>query len=284
MKTITETFPNGIDDIQRYVPDIPSSMYFDGLTASFTNAYLRIANVIGDTFLDACIDHSEDLLKNLTLGALANYTMFEQSPFLHKGKNDLYRYQFIEIQDKYISNAWSFLDALIKALDASTVADWKEGDCYKNRQNLVFKSQNDFNNYYAINNSAYFFSKIVFLIREESNKFIPKRITLVKLEEKASLAEKLKFYIAYRVMSRAVMQFEVSELTKSLRHDINHEFTKYGNLGDGDNKTKLSKYLSGVADDYSAQLEIEFSKLAGTFANGDIENPNREDKKYYFMR
>ncbi|MDR1198689.1 MAG: hypothetical protein LBK94_06710 [Prevotellaceae bacterium] len=280
MKNIEQTFPTGINILQKYAPDVPSSMALESLTAAFQNAYLRVANVIGETFLDAAIDSAD--LQQYAQGALANYTVYEQSPFIFKGRDKNYRYQEIEMKDKYISNAWSFINALIGAFDRQDSQEWKTGECYASRQNLVFSNQNDFDNYYAIDKSAYFFSKIVFLIREESLKFIPKRITITDLSTKTGLREALKYLIAYRVIARAVMQFEVSELPKSLRHDINHEYTKYANAGDY--KQRLFDYLNDKTNDYLDNVEIEFQKAHKTFAEGDINNPNSESKKYYFMR
>jgi hypothetical protein len=255
-------------------------MALESLTAAFQNAYLRVANVIGETFLDAAIDSAD--LKQYAQGALANYTIYEQSPFIFKGRDKNYRYQEIEMKDKYISKAWSFINAMIGAFDKQNSTEWTSGECYTSRQNLVFANQNDFDNYYAIDKSAYFFSKIVFLIREESLKFIPKRITIEDLGIKTSLCVALKYLIAYRVIARAVMQFEVSELPKSLRHDINHEYTKYVNIGDY--KQILFDYLNSKTSEYLDVVEIEFQKMHKTFAEGDINNPNSESKKYYFMR
>jgi hypothetical protein len=279
MKTINETFPSGIEDIQRYAPDVPSSIYLESLTASYNNAYLRVANVTGDTLLDNCL--KDETYQALARGALANYTIYEQAPFLFKGRDTHYRYQYEEFKEKYITNAWSFINALINALDVSNSEEWRKSDCYLSRQGLLFKNQNDFDKYYAIDKSAYFFSKIVFLIREESLKYIPKRITIVILTEKTSLADKLKYRVAYRVMARAVMQFDISELPKSIRNDINHEFTKYPA---GENKKQLFDYLSGTAENYGDELEIELQKALKPITENSIDNPNSETKKYYFMR
>jgi hypothetical protein len=281
MKTIEETFPSGIDIVQRYAPDVPSSMNLASMTASFQNAYLRIANVIGESFLDECISAAGPQ-QNLARGALANYMLFEQSPFLFKGRDKAYRYQEVEIKEKYITNAWSFINTVINMLDDSENENWKNSECYKSRQNIVFRDQNDFDKYYAIDKSAYFFSKIVFLIREESLKYTPSRITIENLSGKQRLSGALKYCIAYRVIARALMQFEISELPMSLRRDINHEYTKYANAGDY--KKQLFDYLSGKAGDYADALEIELQKANNTFATGDINNPNSETKKYYFMR
>ncbi|MDR1629925.1 MAG: hypothetical protein LBS36_06905, partial [Oscillospiraceae bacterium] len=117
---------------------------------------------------------------------------------------------------------------------------------------------------------------------EESLKYIPKRITLEKLNEKPNLADKLKYRLAYRVMARAVMQFDISELPKSIRNDINHEFTKYSSAGE--NKKQLFDYLSGTADGYGDELEIELQKTLNPIIGDSIDNPNTETKKYYFMR
>jgi hypothetical protein len=280
MKTINEAFPAGIEDIQRYAPDVPSSIYLELLTASYSNAFLRVANVIGETFLDSSL--AAESFKNMAQSALANYTIYEQAPFLFKGRDSLYRYQYEELKEKYITNAWSFINALINALDKEGSEDWKNSDCYLSRQNLLFQNQNDFDKYYAIDKSAYFFSKIVFLIREESLKYIPKRITFEKLTEKSSLADKLKYRVAYRVMARAVMQFEISELPKSIRNDVNHEFTKYPNAGE--NKKQLFDYLSDAAAGYGDELEIELQKALKPITGDSIDNPNTENKKYYFMR
>jgi hypothetical protein len=280
MKTINEAFPTGIDDIQRYAPDVSSSINIESLTASYTNAFLRVANVIGETFLDSSL--ATEAFINMAQGALANYTIYEQSPFLFKGRDNLYRYQYEELKEKYITNAWSFINALINALDAEGSENWQNSDCYRSRQNLLFQNQNDFDKYYAIDKSAYFFSKIVFLIREESLKYIPKRIIIDRLDEKPSLADKLKYRVAYRVMARAVMQFEISELPKSIRNDINHEFTKYPNAGE--NKKQLFDCLSGAADSYGDELEIELQKALKPITENSINNLNTENKKYYFMR
>ncbi|MDR1629926.1 MAG: hypothetical protein LBS36_06910, partial [Oscillospiraceae bacterium] len=155
MKTINEAFPAGIEDIQRYAPDVSSNISLESLTASYSNAFLRIANVIGETFLDSSL--TTEAFKNMAQGALANYTIYEQAPFLFKGRDTLYRYQYEELKEKYITNAWSFINALINALDAGNSAEWTQSECYLSRQNLLFQNQNDFDKYYAIDKSAYFF-------------------------------------------------------------------------------------------------------------------------------
>lgn len=280
MKTIHDAFPEGIEDIQRYAPDVDAHLVLDSLTASYYNAYLRISNVIGSNFVDDCLN--DTALRLPAQGALANYTIYEQLPYLYKGRDVLYKYQYEELKNKYISNAWTFINALITALDNGTSYNWHASDCYLSRQNLLFSDQNEFDRYCAIDRSAYFFSKIVFLIRDESRRFIPKRISRERLVERPSLDEALKYYIAYRVMARAVVQFDVAELPAPVRMDINHEFTKYGNAGES--KKQLFDYLNEKASEYADAVETEFQKMHKTFAAGAIDNPNKESNKYYRTR
>lgn len=278
-------FFNDTDDLSRYAPGVDSSTDLATLQPSFLTSKQKIIEMITlDVWEKIAKDKPADLFPSL-LSAIANRVMYEHAIFLaiakNSGEQKLYKYQHEEIKDTYISNFWAAMNSILQYLDTyPDFADWKESKHYQQRQGLLIKSADDFDYYYAIDNSPYFYYKIQFLIRKiYLNEIKPRVKNLSLLDQYPNLADKVKRTLCYHVMAEAVMTFDLTELPRSIRYDFNHEYTKTNSTVQ--TREKLHDYFISQVQSWYKTIETELSLLKG--AEDIVVSQNKEDNNYYFI-
>jgi len=279
-------FFDNIDDFRSYVPGVDAALGFDSIYPSFLLTRSKIIDVVTKAVYDEILkpDTPADLLNRMK-SAIASYTMYKYKIFDAVSKNSsdqkLYKYQYEEIKDEYITMYWAAMDDLLSYLDSNTeFADWKDSAQYKERSKLPIKDAKEFNYYFAIDNSPYFFSKIQFLIRKiNDDQIIPRVGILSGITDNDKLVDKCKRALCHHVMAQAAMLFDITELPKSIRNDVAHEFTKGGSAVQV--REKLSSSLMVDVDKY--YLDIERAKAVSKGVITSVVNQNREDDKIYFM-
>lgn len=181
---------------------------------------------------------------------------------------------------------------------------WTESDNYIDSKNILFESHKDFNKYYGINNSAYFFVKVRYIltevIEEEVSPMLEEFDSLQKeLHQNEISATNIKLLkiikkaVAYRVMANAIMRFSYYELPRAIRFDLDNEHSVNAMI-----KSKRSDYLREKisrinhqeADKYFAKIdqfkEIEDIKENDTEYETDVETQSYdidEDSKHILM-
>lgn len=66
----------------------------------------------------------------------------------------------------HLESYYRGVDALIRYLDGSDIAEWKESETYKVRQSLIIRNGQEFNRYFPIENSERMYLLLVPFIRE----------------------------------------------------------------------------------------------------------------------
>lgn len=66
----------------------------------------------------------------------------------------------------HLESYYRGVDALIRFLDGSDIAEWKESETYKVRQSLIIRNGQEFNRYFPIENSERMYLLLVPFIRE----------------------------------------------------------------------------------------------------------------------
>jgi len=277
-------FFDSISELQQYAPGVEASLKLNTLLPSYLTTRQAIISVVTKDVWDALLAEKGNLdLLAIVRTALANRIMYEHQIFLATDKNNtdrkLYKYQYEELKDKYITLYWSAMDNLLGYLDAnSEYGGWKDSEGYKQRQLLLVKSAAEFNFYFGIDSSPYFFSKVQFLIRKTTDDHVKPRVgKLEDVKADSDFGKKVLRVLCYHVMAQAVQLFDLTELPKSIRNDITHEFSKSGSMMQV--REKLATTLMADVNHYYS--EIERLKAAGNGYTQHVVNHNQEGNSFY---
>lgn len=294
-------FFTGIQRFRELAPGVAADMTFEEMQSSASIAKKRIKDIVGalwDELLTYSLDGENDNAdKNEAIdylqGAFANLTMFHYLPFWIQTKKaegkDFYRYEVQAQQDAYISNLWIWMDSLLDLFQAKPDAfpKWKETETYKDREDLLIESADEFEKYYSINRSHYFFSKIIFIIKEAGDDCI-----YPKIKDKASLDlpgnEKLKKAVkkavVFYTIGHALQRLDFTELPESIRNNSRETSrTMRSGYSEAAAVKDLSTKLLLKFDKYIADLEFEIKKPepgSDYFIATDI---NKESDNSYYM-
>ena len=291
-------------DVRKFVKGIDAGVLIDSFDPPFRPAKMRLINLIGQETYDLLLAYyanpdPEDELKAAAVeyaqGALANilalaYFYFD-SGNRNNTDNNLYRYQEDKIIEQYIENAYSELSFLITILESDTTkfSDFAATDTYKNREKLYIKSANQFDQYYNIDKSAYFFYNATYLMVEvQSNAMFARIKGFPAMEESLSTNEDLIYAIgkaiAFETMSKACLRLDYTELPKGIRNDIIKEIdasvdrTKLMNV-----KEALSVRLHEEGKEYFRRIETEINKAKNSGTIIIPDDINNEDNKFYLQ-
>ncbi|MPL74350.1 hypothetical protein SDC9_20222 [bioreactor metagenome] len=286
----TIDFFDSTDDLRAFAPGVDGSLLLESLYPSFLHTKTKIINVISRKVYDAILDiypTPDSELQKVVFAlktAIANYTMYKYSIFDAVSKNGsekkLYKYQLEEIKEEYITLFWSSMDELLNYLDErKDFGGWDTTNQFKEREGLVIKDAVEFNSFFGIDYSSYFFTKILFLIKKLNQDEIVPRVGDIASITNQRLKDKCKRALCSHVMADAVMLFDITELPKSIRNDVAHEFTKGGTAVQV--REKLNAIL--MKDVLGYYSDIERAKIISSGVTENVVNNNRESDKIYFM-
>lgn len=289
MMKATDLYKN-LAEFQQYAEGFTADTSYEQLTPSIktvtheifsiitANVYLALngldlqGNKTGNT---KDVSEGLDLLKTaVACGTLYKYQIFSS---IKKNGSDasLYKYQHEEIKQHHLEAYWSAMDRLLDWLDENPdVGDWLNSKEYICRSMLPVKNASEFDFYYGIGKSSFFYRKVLFLIREIWQ-FDVRRL-VGGFTDNDKIMELAKHILCYKVMAKAVMQFDVTELPRSIKYDNNHEYSKESSM---QNRTTLFNQLT-------SQIEIwvkSVQTLKKTFTGSTLmsESDNAKNKKYY---
>ena len=286
-----------LNDFQEYTDGLTADTTYDQLKPSITTVvnatvlpmvtaqvYIALATATapedGDTEEEKAVKtaalEGKELLKTaVAAGAMLQYQIFAS---VKKNGSDgsLYKYQHEEIKDHYREALWGAMDQLLALLDENpSIGDFEKTNEYKERQELPVKNAREFDRYYGIGASSFFYHKVLFLIRQVWRSDVKPLLPTEPTEEMRELAREA---LCYKVVALAVMQFDVTELPRAIRWDNNHEFTK-----DSKPQERLTLYTQLIARFNSDAATLENLKRSASGATSVTMNQNREDNKYYGM-
>lgn len=285
-----------LDALNRYADGLLPDTTFEQLSPSIHTVTHDIRDLITRDVYDALCLADETQGTPLCEGleylktAVATGTLYRYSIFASIKRNgsdsSLYKYQYEEIKLHHVDSYWKAMDRLLNWLDKNAEAvTWKDAagntvsfsdtDLWQERQKLPVKSAEEFDYYYGIDKSSYFFSKIQFLIRSVWQLKIK---PVIRDSSDETVLDLAKRSLCYQVMAKAVMQFDVTELPRSMRYDFNHEYTKGSSM---QSREKLYAQLMSDVDAWSASIETILAADAG--ATAIQNNINREENKHYTM-
>lgn len=268
-----------IDDLSQYVQGFERSLTLEALAPSIMQAKAELKKSLRIDILDKLL--ADASISGTVKSAVANYAMYRYLIFWAASKNNsnqsLYKYQYEAMKEEYISIYWCAMDGIFSWLDEGGSQEWKGSPLYKQRNSLLIKSAVEFDQYFQINASEYFFSKVQFLMRKVMDDEINPRLKGIS-DPSEKLLEKAKRVLAYHTMAQAVMLFDVTELPRSIRTDVAHEFTKDGSLMQG--REKIRSSLMRDVEKYYSALETEVKSSKGMSIKV-AANLNEEGNNFY---
>lgn len=209
--------------------------------------------------------------------AVAAGTLYKYQIFLTVTKAgteaSLYKYQHEELKRNHLDIYWSALDALLEWLDENPeTGGFKDSSIYKDRQELPITCASEFDKYFQIDSSAYFFSRVQYIMRSIWGKQKKNVDT-----EGGQMMELAKTALCYRVMAKVVMTFDVAEWPRCIRYDFNHEYTKAADIQD---RRILANQFTGEAEDCETMID---QLLRAQNRGGFQQNHNLESEKHFTM-
>lgn len=283
----------GLEDFNRYADGLLPDTTYQQLGPSVRAVSLDIMDLItAEVYIALCgADSKESALHDgleLLKSAVATGTLYKYAIFATVKRNgsdsSLYKYQHEEIKQHHIDAYWKSMDRLLAWLDTHAFdVKWNDAEgrewtfldtgIYQERQLLPVRSAEEFDYYFGIDKSSFFFSKILYLIRTVWQMKIQPMIRGSKNPEVLDLAKRS---LCYQVMAKAVMQFDITELPRSIRYDFNHEYTKGTSM---QTREKLYAQLMAEVDGWTASIENMLTVSSGT--TGIQTNHNSEENKHY---
>lgn len=268
-----------IADFRKYCDGLQADTEYRQLLPSIRSTAAAISGIIGGRTMLAISELEEgneglEALKTaVATGTLYRYQIFDS---VKKNGSDasMYKYQHEEIKEHHISAHWLAMDALLSWLDNNPqTGGYDQSRTYKERQDLPVKNAEEFDYYYGIDRSAYFFSKIQFLIRQVWDRMKP---MIAGLDINEELQNLINRSLCYQVIALAVIRFDIAELPRSIRYDHNHEYTKGSSM---QNRDRLYGDLMSQVSAWNESIEnlVQIQKGATAIST----NINEEDNKFY---
>lgn len=292
-------FFNNIDDFRKYI-EIPASVSVVALAPSFRPAKKKVQDIIGaatyqqllnhfttppaeaDAKLDQAVEYTQAALANLT-----HITWFKtQASERNATEKKLYKYQEDQQLEINITNTWNELDSLLELLEGDTTLfpDFANTDAFKERESLLFKNAREFDKYFGIDQSAYFFMRSTYLQKEVIVDTLQKRgVEAAALAANTKLEYAVKKALAYEVMAQACRRFEYHELPASIRKDLSDEMRRrvYKSPQSTFIQDTLFQELHNKALDYLKDVEDLIAKAhSGTYT--EPEDVNLEENQFYY--
>lgn len=274
--TVKEIFPN-LGEFQKYSDGMVADTSIEQLMPSIRSCIRDINEYISKEVCAAILAGDEEEPIELLKSAIASGASYKYQIFASAKKNgseaSMYKYQHEEVKAHHLESYWASLDALLDWLDAHSESfDWSKTDTFSDREKLPVKNAHEFDKYFGIGNSSHFYFKVLYLIRQVWNGDIAPA-----LPEEASekILELAKQALCYKVMALAVIQFDITELPRSVRFDDSHEYSKSSQP-----QQRTSLYNQFISRYTSLMQSIDRAKASAAGVTG-LGTAQDEDQKYY---
>lgn len=289
-------------DLRVYLPMIEASKPITELEFAFRQPEGKMKELLGEATYDVIKAHyagdypdqsiKDNAVKYLQ-GALANmaYEIFHimdagernETKNIYRYQEDLQRGVFRDTANAEIGQLLVLLDS-----DVTTFSEWATTTLYTTRLQQLLKTHAEFGKYYYIDESAYFFSRLVFLMKEiTADKLTPLIGAYADLdpedETDGPIIEQAKKTLAYLTVAMALRRFDFAEIPKTIRNNVAESIRTVRTSGQEDQAVRR------VADEIEVKgmqylqilgLMIE-KKNTGTLA--EPEEINDEDNSFYLQ-
>ncbi|MGM9763353.1 MAG: hypothetical protein ACI3ZQ_04975 [Candidatus Cryptobacteroides sp.] len=288
------TIFNSLADFEQYANGLTANTTYEQLHQSIRTVTTDIIHLITAEAYIALRRTADDIEDPMHEGlqllktAVASGAMYRYAIWMSLKSNGtdaaMYKYQYEEVKLNHIEGYWKAMDLLLDWLDTNAkdvkwtdsegnIVTFADSGIYKERQALPLKSAEEFDFYFGIDKSSFFFAKVQYLIREIWQMQITSLIRGSKDETVLDMAKRL---LCYLVMAKVVMRFDVTEWPRNIRYDFNHEYTKGSDVQE---RSRLSNEFQKEANKLTESIEQLLAAEAG--ATAIQTNLNKEENKHY---
>ena len=274
--TAEQMFPD-LREFQKYSDGMIADTSIEQLMPSIRTSMSDVEGVVTEKVFDAVMALGDvapaDLLKTaVACGASYRYQIFATAK---KNGSDasMYKYQHEEMKAHHLEAHWAAMDRLLDWLDAnSETGGWSSTAEYRQRQDLPVRSASEFDFYFGIGKSAFFFHKVQYIVRQT---WFQEILPALPASPSDRMMELAKQALCYKVMAQAVMQFDVTELPRAIRFDDSHEYSK---ATSPQQRTTLYNQLTARFTALMSSVERLKAVGNGKSSFGDDQS---EDQKFY---
>jgi len=281
-------------EIRNYVPVIEAAKQMDELEFAFREPEAKMKNLLGEDTYNEIKAHYQasgsgepkDSAVKYLQGALANlaavvfYVM--DAADRNREEQKVFRYQEDQQKAIFLDNASAELGQLLTLLDANTdtFTNWADTDLYTTRQAQIITSHREFGKYYFIDGSAYFFSRLVLLMKEiTGDKILPIVGDYSALDSvtDAAIIDQVKKTLAYLTMAMALRRFDFIELPKTIRNNAAETVRTVRSGGqEGEAVRKVADELEMKGIQYLQVLQLKIEKKS----TGTLDEPDEINDEY----
>lgn len=274
------------DDLRSFAPGVEASIDEASIRSYLHSAHKTIASIVGvDVFNEIAAGKIEELQNHLKTAVsnrlMYDYKVFETVAKRQVQKQDTYKYELEAMQQTYLALSYDALDSLFAELTTTPcpIESWESSATCKALKTLFIPTTDEFNSYYGIDGSDYFFFATIFLQRSVVDKHL-RGLALDKLE--AAELRRAKSIAATLTVAYALRQFDITMLPKSLRNSASDGASRSA-ATEQEAMYKLSDYLFLSAEKDLQQLVFDLNTSDVPDNALPTENLNRQDSKFYFI-
>lgn len=247
-------------------------------------AHKTVASVVGVDIFNTVADQTASEAKKYLQSAVANrlmydYIVFETIQKRQVQKLDTYKYELESMQSTYLGYYFDALDSLIRELNESPIPGWDESPACKTRDLLLVKTTEEFNSFYGIDGSDFFFFSTIFLQQKVMDAHIS-GIDIAELD--AAKLRRVKRVTAVFTVAYALRQFDFSMLPKTIRNSTADGAFRHGS-SEQNAMYDLSEYLFGQAESELAQILFELNAPEPGSDIPSTNNLNDPKNKFFLM-
>jgi len=179
----------------------------------------------------------------------------------------IYKYQQDELKDKFISDAWFWLNELIGLLNDNLTAflDWPTSE-EKKAIDALPVSIADFEQYVGISDAS-FMLYARWIILEVYQECI-----LSRIKSDAAMSDKMRRALCYEVMARACQRLAYHCLPSPIRLDLNNEMGKnHSQQADSMIRDKVADVFISKAKSYWSGVDAEIASATSSAASNISE-------------
>lgn len=274
------------DDIRTFAPGVEATIDEASIRPYLHSAHKTVASFVGvDVFNEIAkseLTELRDYLKTAVSNRLMyDYKIFESISRRQNQNQNTYKYELEAMQLTYLALCFDALDSVFAALNEpnSCIEEWGQSEVCKTRSSLLIKTTDEFNSFYGIDGSDFFFFSTIFLQRSAIDKHLC-GLPIAKLEE--SLLRRAKSIAATFTVAYALRQFDITMLPKSMRNSASDGASRSAS-SEQEAMYKLSEYLFGCAEKDLQQLVFEVNIPEDIPSVESTNNTNKADSKHFLM-
>lgn len=273
------------DTLREHAPGVDGSLQEQTVKPYLRPAHKTVALVIGiDVFNKISGMEGTPLLESQR-SAVANRIMYDYKLFetISKRQNqqtDTYKYELQAMQDTYLGYYYDALDSLIRGLNtAADIPEWQQTPACKALTSLLIRNADEFQEFYGIDSSDYFFWSSIFLQRRVTDEHLA-GIAVDELEPE--MLRRVKSAVATLTVAYALRQFDMSMLPKSLRNPTQDGAYRYATT-EQESMYKLSEVLMNQGETMLNQIVFELNKPEPGVDLASTTDHNNPESKFFLF-